>query len=262
MALAEKVSGSVEAFVESMNKKAEDLGLKNTHFENPHGLDNENHYTTAKDMSIMARELLKHETILEFTSIYEDYLKKNDGSSIWLVNTNKLVRFYEGVDGLKTGFTSTAGYCVTTTAKRNDMRLLSVVMNAPSSDLRSKDTTNMLNYGFNSYQLTVLLEKKKDLGKVKVEKGKKKEVNVYLKDDVTELSKIGEKLENYSYNIVVDDLKAPLKSNQKVGFVEIIDNEGNIVKEEDVIITCDIEKASIFDLFGRILESLTSGNLM
>ena len=120
VAMAEKVSGSVSAFVEAMNNKAKALGLTNTHFDNPHGLHSENHYTTARDMSVMARELLKHETILEFTSIYEDYLKKPDGSSVWLVNTNKLVRFYEGVDGLKTGFTSEAGYCITTTAKRNN----------------------------------------------------------------------------------------------------------------------------------------------
>lgn len=262
VALAEKVSGSVSAFVEAMNKKANDLGLKNTHFDNPHGLDSENHYTTARDMSVMARELLKHETILEFTSIYEDYLKKNDGSSIWLVNTNKLVRFYEGVDGLKTGFTSTAGYCITTTAKRNNMRLLSVVMNAPSSDLRSKDTTEMLNYGFNSYQLNILLDKEKDLGKVKVEKGKKTEVNLYLKEDITILTKAGEEQDNYSYNVVVEDLKAPLKNNQSIGYVEVIDNEGNIIKEEEVIVKEEIEKASIFNLFNRVLEAMTSGNFM
>lgn len=261
VALAEKVSGSVGAFVEAMNKRASELGLKNTHFDNPHGLDSENHYTTAKEMSIMASELLKHETILEFTSIYEDYLKKNDGSSIWLVNTNKLVRFYEGVDGLKTGFTTTAGYCITTTAKRNNMRLLSVVMNAPTSDLRSKDTTNMLNYGFNSYQLTILFDKEKSLGKVKVEKGIETEVDVYLKEDVTILSKVGEEQENYDYHVVVDDLKAPIQENQKVGYVEVMDKDGNIIKEEEVQVKKEVKKAGLFLLFSRTLESLTSGNL-
>lgn len=261
VALAEKVSGSVGAFVEAMNKRASELGLKNTHFDNPHGLDSENHYTTAKEMSIMASELLKHETILEFTSIYEDYLKKNDGSSIWLVNTNKLVRFYEGVDGLKTGFTTTAGYCITTTAKRNNMRLLSVVMNAPTSDLRSKDTTNMLNYGFNSYQLTILFDKEKSLGKVKVEKGIETEVDVYLKEDVTILSKVGEEQENYDYHVVVKDLKAPIQENQKVGYVEVMDKDGNIIKEEEVQVKKEVKKAGLFLLFSRTLESLTSGNL-
>ncbi len=260
VAMAEKVSGSVEAFVSEMNKRAKGLGLTNTHFDNPHGLDSENHYTTAKDMSIMAQELLKHEDILTFTSIYEDYLKKNDGSSIWLVNTNKLVRFYDGVDGLKTGFTTTAGYCVTTTAKKNNMRLLSVVMNASSSDLRSKDTTNMLNYGFNSYQLNIIFNKEKDLGKIKLEKGKVKDVNIFLENDITILAKAGEQLEKYDYNIVVDDLNLPLTKNQRVGHVEIIDNEGNIIKEENLIIKENVEKANIWDLFKRTLESLNSGN--
>lgn len=262
VAMAEKVSGSVSAFVEAMNKRAGELGLKNTHFDNPHGLDSDTHYTTAKDMSIMAQELLKHEKILEYTSIYEDYLKKNDGSSIWLVNTNKLVRFYEGVDGLKTGYTEKAGYCITTTAKRNDMRLLSVVMKVETSDLRSKDTTNMLNYGFNTYQTDILLDKDKNLGKVKIEKGKKTEVNVYLKDDITILSKVNEEKEKYDYNVVINDLKAPLKKSQKVGYVEVIDSDGNIIKEEDVIVKESVDKANIFNLFGRALEALTSGNFI
>ena len=240
VAMAEKVSGSVEAFVEAMNNKAKELGLNNTHFDNPHGLDSETHYTSAKDMSVMARELLKHEKILEFTSIYEDYLKKNDGSSIWLVNTNKLVRFYEGVDGLKTGFTQEAGYCITTTAKRGNMRLLSVVMNAPTTDDRSKDTTNMLNYGFNTYQLDILLEKDKD---------------------VTMLKKIGESSLDYTYNVVIDKINMPVEKNQKIGYIEVIDNEGTVIKEEDVIVKEKIQKASFFDLMKRTLESLTSGLL-
>lgn len=262
VAMAEKVSGSVDAFVNQMNKKASELGLKNTHFDNPHGLDSENHYTTAKDMSIMAMELLKHEDILNYTSIYEDYLKKNDGSSIWLVNTNKLVRFYDGVDGLKTGFTSTAGYCITTTAKRNDMRLLSIVMNAPTSDLRSKDTINMLNYGFNTYQLDVLFNKDKNLGDVSIENGKKIKTKLYLKEDITILNKVNEEKKKYDYNLVVEEIKAPIKKNQKVGYVEVIDNEGNIIKEEDVIIKEKIEKANILDLYGRVIEALTSGNFI
>ena len=262
VAMAEKVSGSVDAFVEKMNQRAKGLGLTNTHFDNPHGLDSEQHYTTARDMSKMAKELLKHEEILTFTSIYEDYLKKNDGSSIWLVNTNKLVRFYEGVDGLKTGFTTTAGYCITTTAKRGDLRLLSVVMNADTSDLRSKDTTNMLNYGFNTYQFDVLLKKEKSLGKIKVEKGNIIETDVYLKNDITMLKKQSDEKIMYDYNIVVDKLKAPITDNQKIGHIEVIDNEGNIVSEEDLIVKEEIIKANIFQLFCRTVEALTSGNFL
>ncbi len=259
VAMAEKVSGSVAAFVDAMNAKAASLGLSNTHFDNPHGLESENHYTTAKDMSVMASELLKHERILEFTSIYEDYLKKTDGSSIWLVNTNRLVRFYEGVDGLKTGFTNQAGYCITTTAKRGDMRLLSVVMNAQTSDLRSKDTVNMLNYGFNTYKLDVLIPKDKELGEQTVEKGNIENVKLYIEKDVTILSKVSEDKEEYTYNLVVEPLKAPIPNGKEVGSLEVIDKDGNIVKEVAVVIKEEIKKASILDLFTRVFHTITSG---
>ena len=133
-------------------------------------------------------------------------------------------------------------------------------MNYSSSDLRSKDTTNMLNYGFNSYQLNIIFNKEKDLGKIKLEKGKVKDVNIFLENDITILAKAGEQLEKYDYNIVVDDLNLPLTKNQRVGHVEIIDNEGNIIKEENLIIKENVEKANIWDLFKRTLESLNSGN--
>lgn len=147
VALSEKVGGSVSGFVDMINKRLKELGATNTNFVNPHGLDAEGHYSTARDMSIIARELLRHEKILEYTSIYEEYLEKNDGSRIWLVNTNRLVRFYDGVDGLKTGFTKTAGYCLTATAKKNNFRLISVVMGEDTTENRSSDTVKMLNYG-------------------------------------------------------------------------------------------------------------------
>lgn len=260
VAMAEKVSGSLSSFVEAMNNKANALGLKNTHFDNPHGLESENHYTTARDMSIMAKELLKHEKILEFTSIYEDYLKKPDGSSIWLVNTNRLVRFYEGVDGLKTGFTDQAGYCITTTAKRKDMRLLSVVMNVETSDLRSKDTVNMLNYGFNTYKLDILLPKDKDLGEAKIEKGHQKTTKLFIEQDVTILSKVTDDQEEFTYNLLVDDLKVPIPNGDIVGSLEVIDKEGNIVKEVDVVVKEEIKKANLLDLFTRVFSAITSGS--
>lgn len=259
VAMAEKVHGSVGAFVDAMNNKAKALGLTNTHFDNPHGLESASHYTTARDMSIMALELLKHERILEFTSIYEDYLKKPDGSSVWLVNTNRLVRFYEGVDGLKTGFTNEAGYCITTTAKRGDLRLLSVVMKAETSDLRSKDTVSMLNYGFNTYKLDVLLKKEEELGSIKIEKGKKESTKVYLKEDITMLSKITDSEETFTYNLVAKEKSAPLKQGEKVGYLEVIDSKGNIVSEVDVVTNEDIEKASFLDLVGRTFKIATGG---
>ena len=259
VAMAEKVSGSVSAFVNAMNEKAKDLGLKNTHFDNPHGLESENHYTTARDMSIMAKELLKHERILEYTSLYEDYLKKPDGSSIWLVNTNRLVRFYEGVDGLKTGFTNQAGYCITTTAKKGNMRLLSVVMNAETSDLRSKDTVNMLNYGFNTYNLDILKTKEQDLGEIKIEKGQLLSTKLYVEEDITILKKVTDTKEEYDYNLIVNPIKAPVASGTIVGTLEVLDKEGNILKEVNVITKEEIKKASLWNLGNRLFKALTSG---
>lgn len=259
VAMAEKVGGTVENFVNMMNEKAKLLNLKDTVFKNPHGLDTDGHYSSAYDMALIAKELLKHEKILEYTSIYEDYLKKNDGSSTWLVNTNKLVRFYEGVDGLKTGFTSSAKYCVTTTAKKNNMRLLSVVMGAETSDLRSKDTTNLLNYGFNTYKLDLIMSKTKVLGNVKVEKGKKDNVDLVLKEDATSLKKIDDKHIDYFVNLKVKNIKAPVKTGDVVGIAEILDNDGKFIMESDVTVTNNIDKANYFDYIKKNLKVITTG---
>jgi len=259
VAMAEKISGSVDAFVNLMNEKAKELGLTNTNFANPHGLDAENHYSSARDMAKLAGELLKHQDILRFTSIYEDYLTKPDGSQVWLVNTNRLVRFYDGVDGLKTGYTTEAGYCLTATAKKNDLRLISVVMKSSSGDARSKDTATLLTYGFNSYKNHVIYESDKELGEVNVERGKVSKVKVYLKDSATVLLGVTEAPKEYSVNIKVDKIEAPAKKNTVVGTAEIIDNEGNIIAEKEVIIKEDIVKAGFLDYLKRNFKFITSG---
>jgi len=259
VAMAEKIGGSVNGFVDMMNERAQELGLTNTHFVNPHGLDTENHYSSARDMSIMGRELVKHEKVLEFTSIYEDYLKKPDGTSTWLVNTNRLVRFYNGVDGLKTGFTSGAGYCITTTAKRNNMRLLSVVMGVETADKRSSDTVSLLNYGFNSYQLQSVLKKEDVLGKVKIQGGKEEEAEVVLVNDVAKLQKTSDEKKSYTYDLVLNDIKAPITPGDVIGKVIIKEQNGSIVSEEDVTVAKVVEKASIWDLWKRNFRFLTSG---
>ena len=259
VAMAEKISGSVNAFVNLMNERAKDLGMNNTNFANPHGLDNENHYSTAYDMAILAKELLKYPDILKYTSIYEDYLTKPDGSQVWLVNTNRLVRFYDGVDGLKTGYTTDAGYCLTATAKKNDLRLISVVMKASSSDTRSKDTATLLTYGFNSFKNNVIYSKNKSLGEVSVEKGKIDKVKVYLKEDATELLGVAEKSGNYSFNIKVDKIEAPVKKNSVVGKAEIINNEGSVIDEADIIVKEDILKADFWDYLKKSFKLITSG---
>src|SRR5690606_30408439 len=136
VALAEKVAGSEENFVNIMNKKVQELGLKNTKFQNTTGLPAKDHYSTAYDMAIMAKELLKYEEITDFTKMYESYLREDTDKKFWLVNTNKLVKFYPGVDGLKTGFTREAMYCLTATAKKDGMRVIAVIFGAPTSKSR------------------------------------------------------------------------------------------------------------------------------
>lgn len=259
VALAEKIGGSQSGFIDMLNKRLKEIGATNTNFVNAHGLDAEGHYSTARDMSIIARELLKHPKILEFTSIYEEYLEKNDGSRIWLVNTNKLVRFYDGVDGLKTGFTKTAGYCLTATASKNNFRLISVVMGEDTSENRSSDTVKMLNYGFNTFKINIIKTKGESLGKVRVEKGKQDNANIVLLNDATEILKNTDQVTEYNFNLKVNKIKAPVKVGDIVGTAEIIDSEGNIVDEVDVTVEKDIKKANILDYMLRNLKTIGFG---
>lgn len=259
VALAEKIGGSQSGFIDMLNKRLKEIGATNTNFANAHGLDAEGHYSTARDMSIIARELLKHPKILEFTSIYEEYLEKNDGSRIWLVNTNKLVRFYDGVDGLKTGFTKTAGYCLTATASKNNFRLISVVMGEDTSENRSSDTVKMLNYGFNTFKINIIKTKGESLGKVRVEKGKQDKANIVLLNDATEILKNTDPVTQYNFNLKVNKIKAPVKVGDIVGTAEIIDSEGNIVDEVDVTVEKDIKKANILDYMLRNLKTIGFG---
>lgn len=258
VALSEKVSGSKEKFVELMNNKAQELGLKNTNFMNPHGLDEENHYSSARDMSIMAKELIKHSEILKYTSKYEDYFKKKDGSSIWLVNTNKLVKFYEGMDGLKTGYTSSAGYCLTATASRNNLRFISVVMGEESIENRTEDTLKLLNYGFNTIKKEIIMKKDTLIDVKKIDLADKEKVNVYLKNDVVKIYDINSSKVDFKYDIKYLDNKLPIKKNSKVGYVEITLDDGTKVKE-DLIVKDNIKKINFIKLFRNNLSVILSG---
>ena len=258
VAMAEKIAGSEEKFVDMMNKKAKELGLKNTQFKNPHGLDAEGHYTSAHDMAIMAKELIKHKNILNYTSIYEEYLTKSDGTKLWMVNTNKLVKFYKGVDGLKTGFTQSAGYCLTATAMKNNTRLISVVMGEDTSANRSTDTVNLLNYGFNSYKVNTIIKKEKNIAKVKVNKGKEDKVYIRTKENVNELLNVNEKAKKYILVPEVKNITAPVKVGEKVGILKI-KYQNKVVKEVDLTVSKNIKKANLWDLFKRNLKMIVSG---
>ena len=260
VAMSEKVFGTTEKFVDEMNKKCKELGCTNTNFVNPHGLDAESHYSSARDMSLMAIYLLRnYPEILKFTNIYEDYLTRPDGSQTWLVNTNKLVRFYNDVDGLKTGFTSTAGYCLTATASKNNMRLVSVVMGVDSSDNRTSDTVKLLNYGFSNYKISTIYEKDRVIGKYRVEKGKVESTDIILMDDATELLNLSDKEKEYTINIKVDKIVAPVKRGERIGIAEIIDNEGIIISNVPITVKEDIKKANLWDYYKRNFNYLLSG---
>ncbi|MBE6158786.1 MAG: D-alanyl-D-alanine carboxypeptidase [Firmicutes bacterium] len=259
VALAEYVGGSLDNFVKMMNDKVEELGLKDTHFNNVHGLDSDGHYSSAYDMAIMARELIKHSDILKFTSTYEDYFNKEDGSRTWLVNTNRLVRFYKGVDGLKTGYTNNAKYCLTATAMKNNIRFISVLMGVDTSDERSKITSELLNYAFNSYKLNNILNKTSDLGNIYVEKGNREYAKLSIKEDINEVEEINSDNKKYTFKIKKDVVKAPISKGTKVGSVEIIDSDNNIIREEDLIIGKDINKISFMKLLFKNLRVLLTG---
>lgn len=257
VAIAEKIGGTEEVFVNMMNEKARELGCTNTNFMNPHGLDEDGHYTTAYDLSLIARELLKHEKILEFTSTYEDYIDVA-GENHWLVNTNKLVRFYEGVDGLKTGYTDKAKYCLTATMKRNDMRLLSIVMGEDTKENRNNDTISMMEYGYSKYGISKIHNKGDMIGSILIDNAKNKNVNYYIGSDVSIITTGDSKNIDYKTNIKLFNLKAPLRKNSIIGKYELFYNSDKFVY--DIVIHEDVMKSSIFDIFLVVVKNILSGS--
>ncbi len=254
------MAGSVNNFVSMMNNRAKELGLTNTNFKNPHGLDDANHYSSSRDMMLIARELVKHEEVLKYTKIYEDYLRENTDRKIWLVNTNRLVRFYDGVDGLKTGYTEDAGYCMTATASKDGMRVIAVVMGEETSKIRNQEVSEMLDYAFAQYKVINVLKNKNSLGKYRVENGKEEYVQVIPIGDTNLVKKKSEKDGNYSYDIKVNSLKAPLKVGDKVGTLTVKEDENNIMTLK-LTVNKDVEKANFIDLFLRNVKDMVIGNM-
>ena len=257
--LAEVISGTVENFVAMMNNKAKELGLTDTNFKNPHGLDEANHYSTAYDMAMIASELVKYDFILDVTSTYEDHFTHPNGNSIWLVNTNSLIRFYDGVDGLKTGFTTEAGYCLTATKKVDDMRILTVTMNAETKDDRNSDTIKLMESAFSMYNVKKVIDKNNSLGKTFVNKSTQKYVNYYLEDDAKLLLTKDTRDIEYDYKINVDNLTAPLNPGDVVGKLKLTyDNES---VEYNIIINEDVKKANYFETLYSYFKDIISGNI-
>lgn len=260
VALAEAIAGTEENFVKMMNEKAKELGLKDTNFKNCHGLDEANHYSSAYDMAMIGRELVKHEKILEFSSIYETYLREGTDRKIWLVNTNKLVRFKSGVDGLKTGYTESAGYCLTATMKKDNMRVIATVMGEPESTTRNTEVSSMLDYAFAQYKIDRVLKKGSVVKKVNVNKAKVDKIKLVPTEDVTILSKKIEKSVDYDYEIEVKDIKLPIKVGDIIGKMYLKDGN-KIIREIELTVKENVEKANIIELFGKYISDILSGNM-
>jgi len=257
VAMAERLAGSEEAFVEMMNKKAKELGLKNTEFKSATGLPGKDDHSTAHDMSIMAKELLKYEDITKFTSVYESYLREDTDKKFWLVNTNRLVKFYPGVDGLKTGFTNEAKYCLTATAEKEGMRVIAVVFGAPTSKERNAQVTKMLDYAFSQYKTHPMYERNASLGKVAVSKGEKKRVEAVTSEPISLLTKKGEGVENVKQSIILDKkVKAPVKKGDKIGVLKI-EQDGKTIIESPLVAKESSKQASWWTLYKRAMGMFT-----
>ncbi|WP_439649653.1 D-alanyl-D-alanine carboxypeptidase family protein [Gracilibacillus salinarum] len=255
VAMAERIAGSEEAFVEMMNNKVKDLGLTSTQFQNSTGLPAEDHYSTAHDMAVMAKALLKYEAITNYTSIYEDYLRKGTEKEFWLVNTNKLVRFYDGVDGLKTGFTNEAKYCLTATAEKNGMRTIAVVMGAKTPKDRNNEISKLLDYAYAKFDTKPLYEKNQVVTSFEWLKANKQKVDVVTSDSVSILYPKGTDLEKVETKITINqDITLPLEKGTVVGKLQVTDGE-QIMSETDLTILEDVEQANVLQLFKRTFQS-------
>ncbi|TCP59562.1 D-alanyl-D-alanine carboxypeptidase (penicillin-binding protein 5/6) [Tumebacillus sp. BK434] len=260
VAVAEHLAGSEESFVQLMNERAEQLGSKNTHFSNVNGLPVENHYTSAYDIALMSRELLKHEGVTKFTGLYQDYLRKSSEKPFWLVNTNKLVRFYTGMDGLKTGFTAEAKYCLSATAKRGGFRVIAVAMGAPTSPVRNAEISQMMDYAFANFKSEVLYKPGQVVQQVMIDKGDVRSLPIITRDTVGVLMKKGDKKAAYQQEVVLNDVKAPIKKGQVLGSV-VIKKDGQEIAKSDLVASLDVSKAGMWTMFKRTVESwLTFGS--
>lgn len=260
VALAEKIGGTEDYFVELMNKRATELGLKNTHFQNAHGIDAENHYSTAYDMSVIARELLKHEKITDYTKIYEMYLRENTNRKVWLVNTNKLVRFYDYIDGLKTGYTRGAGYCITLTGMKNGMRLIAVTMDEPSIESRNRETLGLIDYGFAQYELETLLSKESIIATKTIAKSIQRKVYVVPLEDIKVLNKKMQNKKTVTYKIDINNIEAPVNKGNVVGSITLIENDKE-TRTIPLTVKESIKKANIFELYLRNMKELLLGQI-
>ena len=256
VALAEKIAGSEDNFVILMNKKARELGMQNTNYVNCTGLPASNQFSCAKDTAILLKEVLNHDDYHKFSTIWMDTLTHNKGRESELVNTNKLIRYYEGCDGGKTGSTNEAGYCLAATAKRGNMRLIAVVLGSQNGKLRFAETSKLLNYGFNNYENKLLLSKEKVLEEsINITGGNKNSIKVKPKEDLFALINKSEKLDNYKLERKINkNIKAPVKYGDKVGIIYLI-KDGKVISNTDLISVSNVSKSTIYNNIEKTIKN-------
>lgn len=254
VALAEHLNGSEESFVKRMNNRAKELNMHGTNYVNCTGLPAPMQYSTAYDSAVLLSKIISHDLYHNYSTCWMDTLKHKNGRETELVNTNKLIRYYQGCDGGKTGSTNEAGCCLSASAKRNDMRLISVIVGAENSKTRFNECSKLFNYGFANFENQKLIDKEISLGSIKVEKGKTDFIDYFAKEDFVALMKKGGDTK-YTYSIVMPEkVKAPTKVGDVLGKIEIYKNS-QLIKEIDIISNCDVQKVSFGDCFNEVLRN-------
>ena len=256
VAMAEYVGGSVEEFVDMMNKKAKELKMNDTNFVNTNGLPVENHYTSAYDIGIMSRELLKHEMIEKYlTTWMDDIIVGKKRATIGLANTNKLIKHYNGATGVKTGFTAEAKYCLSASAKRGKTHLIAVVLRGETSKDRFKDASNLLDYGFANFESVKICSKDQKMYTLKLKKSNPESIDLVAKEDLGILLKKGES-KDFTNKIKIDEnLKLPIKKGTTLGKVEIY-RKNKLIGEVELVNNKYIDKASYIQMLKRVVEDI------
>lgn len=254
--IGERIAGTNDNFVKMMNEKAKELNLVNTHFANPTGLHDDNHYTCAIDLGIMAAYLIEigGERLFQTTSLYDSYIREDTAHKFWLVNTNKLLKSYEGADGLKTGYTKEAGYCIVTTAKRNGLRLIGIVLKESDPKIRNQEVSQLLDYGFSLYENVTLFQKGDVIEKVSIDNAKVRQIEAIAKEDIQYVQDKSDSTE-VTYQMNYTNLVPPLKKGETIGHLLLMRQDENIASFE-IIVNQDVEALSFVEKVVNQLKIL------
>ena len=255
VALAEHVAGSEQKCVDKMNKLAQELNLKNTHFENVTGLPAVDHYSSARDISMIYSRVCDNDLYKKYSKIWNTELVHPSGRKTDITNTNRLIRSYEGCDSGKTGYTSQAGYCLVASATRQDMRLVGVVIGANDSKQRFNQMSSMFNHGFNSYQNQLIISKEVPIVQADISNSRVKQINLYVQRDYIKFSNRGESFE-YSLDFKIDKLKAPLSEGKECGYVFVIDNNNMVVEQIPLVVKEEVKAVTFKEILDKIYSKI------